>query len=395
MLNFPALDVALGLMFLYFILALVCSGINEAIASAARWRAQGLERGLWELLQDPKQGAVALQKLKQHPLIKPMLHPQNKYSKDGKPAAATPASTSDPSAPPKTNRNTDFPSYIPSRTFVSALLGFEQKAVSVAKDQDVRETLRKVDQSIKEIPSEPVQEALTALLHNAQGDAVAFRVSTEQWYDDHMERVSGWYRRRIQKVLWVLAFVLVLAVNADSLQIAKRLWVEPSVRASLVNQAQQATSSPASSSNPSSELESLPVPLGWHLASARDDPQGFPFYEKWSMVWTLLTKLVGLSLTAVAITFGAPFWFDTLSKLARLRNTGAPPPASDSVRHGEGEETRRGDSAVLAAALLQASGTNVEAEPQPAAGSTAPPPAPELGDTAPGDTEQEPGEKPP
>jgi len=45
----------------------------------------------------------------------------------------------------------------------------------------------------------------------------------------------------------------------------------------------------------------------------------------------------------VALSFGAPFWFDTLSKLARLRNSGAPPPASDAVRRGEGEETRAGD----------------------------------------------------
>ena len=64
MLNFPALDVALGLVFVFFILAVVCSGINEAIASFMRWRAQDLERGLWELLQDPERGAAALEKLK-------------------------------------------------------------------------------------------------------------------------------------------------------------------------------------------------------------------------------------------------------------------------------------------------------------------------------------------
>jgi len=44
--NFPALDVALGLLFVYFVLALVCSGISEAISSFARWRAQDLKRGL-------------------------------------------------------------------------------------------------------------------------------------------------------------------------------------------------------------------------------------------------------------------------------------------------------------------------------------------------------------
>ena len=258
---------------------------------------------------------------------------------------------------------------IPSRTFTSALLGLEQQAISVGKGVE----MRKLNESIEAIPSERVRGALTALLHNAQGDAVLFRHNVEQWYDDQMERVSGWYRRRIQKVLWILAFLTAFMLNADSLQIAKRLWVEPSVRASLVSQAQTTTTTnqDPSTTDPSAALNALPVPLGWHLATADDDPQGFPLYwdRSWdrSMWWSLLSKLIGLTLTAVAISFGAPFWFDTLSKLARLRNGGAPPPASDAVRRGEGEETRRGDNAVLATAL-------VEAVNRPAA--TPPPTAP-------------------
>jgi hypothetical protein len=206
----------------------------------------------------------------------------------------------------------------------------------------VRAGMRKLGDSIDAIPSKPVKEALGALLTSAQGDAVAFRHSVEQWYDDHMERVSGWYRRRIQKVLWVLAFVVAVTLNADALQIGKRLWVDPSQRAAIVNQAQNATTRTSGGENPADTLGSLPIPLGWHLASSRHDPQGFPFYEKPSMAWALLAKLIGLIMTTVAISFGAPFWFDTLSKLARLRNSGAPPPASDALRRGEGEETRRG-----------------------------------------------------
>jgi hypothetical protein len=337
MLNFPALDVALGLIFVFFVLALVCSGINEAIAGWARWRAQDLERGLWELLRDPERGAEAaqaLERLKKHPLIQPMLYPKNKAT-----AAPTPPLEG---GTPKTSRKTDFPSYIPSRTFAAALLGLDQKVV--ARGVDVQAELRTLDASINEIPSEPVRIALTALLHDAQGEAVRFRHSVEQWYDDQMERVSGWYRRRVQKVLWALAIVVALTLNADALQIAKRLWVEPSVRSAFVNQARNAAGNATGETSPAKELEQLPVPLGWHLASARQDPQGFPFYEKWSMFWALIAKLIGLALTAVAITFGAPFWFDLLSKVARLRSSGAPPPASDALRRGEGEETRRGDA---------------------------------------------------
>ena len=161
--------------------------------------------------------------------------------------------------------------------------------------------MRKLDESIEAIPSERVRGALTALLHNAQGDAVVFRHNVEQWYDDQMERVSGWYRRRIQKVLWILAFPIVFTLNADTLQVAKRLWVDPSHRAAIVSHAQTTTGR----EDPADQLGSLPVPLGWHLASDRHDPQGFPFYGQPSMAWSLLSKLIGLTLTAVAIVFGA------------------------------------------------------------------------------------------
>jgi hypothetical protein len=335
MLNYPAVDVAIGLVFIFFILAVVCSGINEGISSSLRWRAQFLERGLWELLRDPaqteQQATVALEALKGHPLIAPMLYPQNKVK--GKPREVQHTG----SGALKTSSKTDFPSYIPSRTFASALLGLNEVVV-ITKGVDVRTGMRKLGDSIDAIPSKPVQDALKALLTSAQGDAVHFRHSVEQWYDDHMERVSGWYRRRVQIVLWILAFAVAIALNADALQIAKRLWVDPTQRAAIVSQAQRSTGN----ESPTGELGSLPIPLGWHLASERHDPQGFPFYEQPSMAWSLLAKLIGLTLTAVAISFGAPFWFDTLSKLARLRNGGAPPPASDAVRHGEGEEMRRG-----------------------------------------------------
>lgn len=357
--NFPALDVAIGLIFVFFILAVVCSGINEAFASAFRWRAQDLERGLWELLRDPdarENATEALEKMKAHPLIRPMLYPPNKASAQLSPPVRK-------NGRPKTSRKTDLPSYIPSRTFTSALLGFGQTAVNVADGADLKHAMRKIDQSITEIPSEPVRQALTALLHNAQGDAVAFRHNVEQWYDDQMERVSGWYRKRIQKVLWILAFVVAFTLNADALQMAKRLWVEPSVRQSLVSQAETATTQPTENTDASTTLETLTVPLGWHLESARDDPQGFPIYQDWEMIWALLSKLIGLTLTAVAISFGAPFWFDTLSKLARLRSGGAPPPASDAIRTGEGEQTRAGDPAGLVTALLEARGQNVEGQP--------------------------------
>jgi len=307
MLDLPALDVAIGLVFVYFILALVCSAINEWISSLFRWRAKDLERGLVSLL-----GKVEEARLREHPLIAGQVDPNR--------------------------RGSAYPSYLSSRSFSAALLGL---GYAEAHLQGAERTIK---ESIAAIEDPKVKDTLTALYNSAQRDADRFRHAVEQWYDDSMERVSGWYRRRVQKVLLVLALLVAFALNADSLSIAQSLWKDPSVRSALVKQAQNAQTNtpPGETKDAVKRLKELPVPLGWHWTNKASDPQSFPFWR----TFDFFSKLIGLLLTAVALTLGAPFWFDTLSKLARLRNSGTPPAASDAVRSGDGDQKRLGPGAV-------------------------------------------------
>ena len=56
----------------------------------------------------------------------------------------------------------------------------------------------------------------------------------EGWYDDGMDRVTGWYKRKTQTWTMVMAIILTIAVNADTVHIARRLWLEPALRAEFV-----------------------------------------------------------------------------------------------------------------------------------------------------------------
>src|SRR5687768_16294759 len=60
------LEVAIGMFFLYKLLSIVCSGIHEVLAGWWIWRAKDLERGLGNLLCDPK----LFEEVFKHPLIK-------------------------------------------------------------------------------------------------------------------------------------------------------------------------------------------------------------------------------------------------------------------------------------------------------------------------------------
>jgi hypothetical protein len=55
-----------------------------------------------------------------------------------------------------------------------------------------------------------------------------------------------------------------------------------------------------------------------------------------------IAKVIGILATMLAIMLGAPFWFDLLSKIVRLRGSGAPPPASDATRTTDAEQKRSG-----------------------------------------------------
>lgn len=306
MFDFAALDVAIGLIFVYLVLSLICSALNETISSVFSWRAKFLREGIANLLDpdDRANGEKLMKQLYGHPLVNALIRPVSRRGR------------------------ARYPSYIPAQTFVAALL-----------DIDVRGTTRELESTIAALPSPQAQKALTALMRSAQGDVQAFQRGAERWFDDAMERVSGWYRRRVQLAMWLLAAGLVLALNVDTAQIAQQLWDDKAVRAAVVARAEAASSTAREPdvtriAEDVSALEELKIPLGWGF---EDRPEGG---GDW--LATIALKALGLLLTAAALTLGAPFWFDMLSKIARIRSAGAPPPASDAVRKGEGEQTRAG-----------------------------------------------------
>ena len=313
MLDFSALDVAVGLFFLWFVLSLICSALNEFVASTLRWRANMLGEGIENLLSgtdDRAKGADLAKEVYEHPLMQGLIRPGQ-------------------------GEKRRWPSYVPSRTFVAALLSLGGQAAEAAP------TTRDVQASIKAIPNERVRTALTTLLQRAEGDAAKFQAGAEEWFDDSMERVSGWYRRRVQIALLVIGTTVVLLLNVDTVQIARHLWSDEAVRNAVVASANAEAADQRAQpediediAKTINELEELRIPLGWSFAddATPETPNPQRLVWPWSDWEWSLAKLIGLVLTVAALSLGAPFWFDLLSKVARLRATGVPPPTADSTR---------------------------------------------------------------
>jgi hypothetical protein len=200
-----------------------------------------------------------------------------------------------------------------------------QRAVSSLPDGDTKQALDVIVNRTRQA-ARLVKEAGTA-----GSEIEALQENIEQWFNDAMDRVSGWYKRWTQKVLLGIAVIVVLVGNVDTIMLIKRLSQDQVLRASIVSAAEQvAQSSPETlEADVFAVADKLPLPIGWTL----DEADAFYGQQIPTCVqgqtleclaaWAL--KVVGLLISIIAIQVGAPFWFDTLSKFINIRGAGIPP----------------------------------------------------------------------
>ena len=143
------------------------------------------------------------------------------------------------------------------------------------------------------------------------------REDVERSFDQVMDRCAGWYKRRTKKFLLLFAALLTLGLNVDSFHVADRLAKNDALRAAVVQEAGRATETPATPGQGAKEVakqidevKELGLPLGWGKGNQPTD------------FWSWVGRVAGWLATVVALSLGAPFWFDVLGKFSRLRNAG-------------------------------------------------------------------------
>jgi hypothetical protein len=134
----------------------------------------------------------------------------------------------------------------------------------------------------------------------------------------------------------LLAIAITVLSNADTLQIARRLWQDPVLRSAVVEEAKnraqkprpdvtveypnpddptnpQITSTNEGNTVSPEEQALLGQVLGWQNA----------LQDKSARAW--IERILGWLLTILAICLGAPFWFDLLNKFVNIRSAGKAP----------------------------------------------------------------------
>jgi hypothetical protein len=279
------LDTAIGLVFVYLMLSLVCTALNEWIASMLSRRSKTLYEGLKTLLWDPRFPSL-LADFYAHPLV------QDLHVADKKPA------------------------YVQPQTFSLVCLD-----LLVPSDPGAPRTIAAVRQDDANLPADSTTRKTMSILLDQCGDNLFnLQQSMDVWFNGAMDRVSGWYKQRTQVIVLTIAALITIATNADTFAIATALANNSALREVVVAQARtytEAQKSPdAAPANQQAlnkdiaNLQQLGVPLGWKSMPAQ---------------WDWLNKVAGLALTAFAVSLGAPFWFDLLNRFMNIRAAGKNP----------------------------------------------------------------------
>ena len=343
----PALDVAIGLAFLFFLLSTVCAAVNEAIANVLGWRAKTLEAAISKVVEDPELKRTAGQKFGDLMrgavgwLPKGPADATAVEKESNTPVHLTPAVLGHwrvkalVQNPDSKRRRRSRPSYLPPKAFSLALAETlagsqagddkgdnEESPWEVADD----EIFRRANEAIDKLPAE-VRPMLHKAATNASNTLEGFRRNVEIAFDDAMERASGWYKRKVQIVIAVIAAVLALGLNVDTLQVGTGLWKDPALRAAVVAKAGAAQQSDVSTTPADADeaspaataakqidaIEELNLPVGWGSDNSPDN------------LGEVIQRIPGWAITVAALLLGAPFWFDLLSRFSRLRGVGIPP----------------------------------------------------------------------
>jgi hypothetical protein len=290
------LDVVIGLISIFLFLSLIGTAINEWVSGILRMRAKSLEEGIRNILNDPE-GKGLTKAFYDHPLISSLARGREK------------------------------PSYIPSRLFALTLMD-----IIVPTDPEKgSKTIDQIRKGVEKIENEGLRKNILIALDDAGNNIHQVRQNIEKWFDEGMERVSGWYKRKIQWITLGYALLITIFLNVDTLAVTNALYRDSTLRAGMVAAAQEIVKQPIGEPSAKrteetvkgvkAELEKIKLPIGWDIPAKPEPPSKTAVYD-----W--IVRICGWIITAFAVTLGAPFWFDVLNKFINIRSSGIKPKLS-------------------------------------------------------------------
>jgi hypothetical protein len=378
------LSILIALIFIYFILSLIVSGIIETINKWRSRRGKYLFNALEKVFKDDvNKNYTSL--IYDHPIIESMKKSINKL-----------------------------PSYIPSEKFTEALVDIiireddaAKKGLALNEEKYYAEfdTFKAFKDGLTNLNYSRLKNMLQSFVLQSE-DIKELKVKISTWYDDYMDRMGGWFSWDSKKLAFYISVAITLLFNINSIEIIKALYNNEVLTNEIVLNAEKTvnaisqnngfeeiseynldelinyfdslkllTIQPDSNINlgaivsTDSIAEALKtlqtgiqnintistlihfddLPIGWftdqhqkrvlNSINEKRKEEGEStitlneITNTKSVVNPLLFRLntfLGWIITIIALSFGAPFWFSLLNSLINIRNAGRKPSVKEN-----------------------------------------------------------------
>lgn len=330
----PVINLVILLSFTYFIGSLMISALNEVIASRLSLRNKTLQQGLLRLFFHEDWKKYIRTEFQNSPFIQSLQRKNKRY-----------------------------PAYIPARNFAQTVLFH---CSLDAESLTTTQMLQKVRSAECPLPSS-IKQILEIIILQTDGIVVAdksrldlIQTHVEEFYNSAMDRVSGWYKRKIRKISFILSLSLAVILNIDTVKITNDTLRNPQQlreTASKISEGvlsghiavagdsviisdtagrvviRTAVKSPAADNSKSASSELIK-----DLAIVYEQYAGYRLgYVSWKEAineWSgmnFFIKLMGVLLTTFALQLGSNYWFDLLNKAVNIRAAGKKPLANEKI----------------------------------------------------------------
>jgi hypothetical protein len=335
------LSIAIGVVFIFLTFSLVISGVHEALVAVTSLRAKVLWTTLKHFADTEDNGRASRLTLKQFaklPFALKTADPRPKGADVG--TAEHPggrsfldkvrAQTERFESGTRRSRLKNVSPTVISRAVLE--LGGDLATIAERQPDKVRAYFQNIEHAVRGTQLErPVQAAIA----QAGGDIERFRTEIESWFDARMKALSSLYKMWSRWILLGLSLILAFAVDVNPITAVDLLRKDDALAQATVDQATAfaqtekipvagcpATATTSTTATASSTTD----PLGDCYRSVRNTiagtrllppPLSFDHFGRGSeRAWQYL---IGCLLGAIAISFGAPFWFDALRRLIAAR----------------------------------------------------------------------------
>jgi hypothetical protein len=329
MFNSPILNLVILLSFTYFIGSLMLSAIHESIAAGLKVRGRDLKKTLQNLLNDPQWTAFVKGSIFKSQHIQSLM-----------------------------NNAKQFPSYIPAQNFVLTIIEQIGHGSYTAANITAGIANSPLPASMKQVLNDLWQQAGSSVTAT-QTQLAAFETRLENYYNNAMERATGWYKRKTRRMLLVIGFLLAALLNIDTIKITndalndKNKLVEtvdnivklmpdlkPGEAIAITVGADTAEIAVTTDSSAVIKPDSVIKAGGEKIKKLQfvyNETGGYQmgyktgkYFNDW---WdkngngpkVLFFKLLGLLITCFALQLGSNYWFDLLNKTVNMRATGKKP----------------------------------------------------------------------